>query len=95
MHANQLASYACQELSCMCRDIITTWQVEKVMRALYVRRLRLWPRFQDDVQAAMDASPPEVCMLGPQLVGSLPAGAPCGNTILEEAPLKPARYTLA
>jgi hypothetical protein len=35
-------------------------QVEKVMRALYVRRLRLWPRFQDDVQAAMDASPPEV-----------------------------------
>ncbi|KAL6745331.1 ERCC4 protein, partial [Haematococcus lacustris] len=35
-------------------------KVEKVMRALHVRRLRLWPRFQQEVQAAMEASPPQV-----------------------------------
>lgn len=35
-------------------------QVEKIMRTLHVRRLILWPRFQQYVQEELGAHPPEV-----------------------------------
>ncbi len=35
-------------------------QVEKVMKALHVRKLYLWPRFQAQVKADLEARPPEV-----------------------------------
>ena len=36
-------------------------QAEKIMKALYVRKLYLWPRFQAQVKADLEARPPEVC----------------------------------
>ena len=36
-------------------------QVEKVMKALHVRRLALWPRFHAYVQEELDVGSPEVC----------------------------------
>lgn len=33
---------------------------EKVLKALHVRRLYLWPRFQAAVKADLEAHPPEV-----------------------------------
>lgn len=35
-------------------------QVEKVMKALYVRRLYLWPRFQAQAREDLEARPPQV-----------------------------------
>lgn len=42
-------------------------QVEKVMKALHVRRLYLWPRFQAQARQDLEARPPQVC--GPARCG--------------------------
>jgi hypothetical protein len=42
-------------------------QVEKVMRALQVRRLHLWPRFRDEVVASLEASGVPQASSGPSL----------------------------
>ena len=34
--------------------------MEKVMKALHVRRLYLWPRFQAQVRADLERRPPQV-----------------------------------
>eukprot|EP00967_Tisochrysis_lutea_P071811 scaffold95511_cov20-Tisochrysis_lutea.AAC.1 len=62
---NNLAS--CNVLAFVLLQILHTFrsqnlpysQVERVMRALHVRKLHLWPRFQSDVAAAMELTPPE------------------------------------
>lgn len=35
-------------------------KVERVMKALHVRRLALWPRFHQAIQAALSCHPPEL-----------------------------------
>ncbi|KAL6779933.1 XPF1 [Auxenochlorella protothecoides x Auxenochlorella symbiontica] len=35
-------------------------RAEKVLKALFVRRVHLWPRFQSQVRADLEAAPPEV-----------------------------------
>ena len=36
-------------------------QIEKVMKALFVRKLYLWPRFEAHVKEALNDLPIEVC----------------------------------
>ena len=53
VHGLETATWA--QFTCGC------WvQVEKVMKALHVRKLYLWPRFQAQVKADLEAQPPEV-----------------------------------
>lgn len=44
-------------------------QVEKVMKALYVRRLYLWPRFQAQARQDLEARPPQVGWGTPRAAG--------------------------
>lgn len=39
-------------------------QVEKVMKALHIRRLSLWPRFHSVIRDDLEKNPIEVCEVG-------------------------------
>jgi hypothetical protein len=47
-----------------CRAAPAPAQVEKVMKALHIRRVSLWPRYQQYVLEQLDAAAPEASMGG-------------------------------
>lgn len=48
-------------------------KVERVMKAMLVRRLLLWPRFEAQVRDCLEAAPPEVVNVEVEVTGSLHA----------------------